>query len=30
VQALTNERVRRGYVALDEAGAQRKNQEVKE
>jgi hypothetical protein len=30
VQALTNEQIRRGYVALDEAGTQRKNQEVKE
>jgi hypothetical protein len=29
-QAVTNEQIRVGYVALDEAGAQRKNQEVKE
>jgi hypothetical protein len=29
-QTVTNEQIRRGYVALDEAGAQRKNQELKE
>jgi hypothetical protein len=29
-QAFTNEQVRRGYVALDEAGAQRNNLEAKE
>lgn len=29
-QAVTNEQIRRGYVALDEAGTQRKNLEVKE
>lgn len=29
-QIVTNEQIRVGYVALDEAGAQRKNQEVKE
>jgi hypothetical protein len=29
-QTVTNEQIRLGYVALDEAGAQAKNQEVKE